>query len=151
MIAQIMQTLLPGCSSLLWRSRLFSLVSSFNKNSLRSNIKRRYSREQANDPSYGDLLNQKLAECKTRNILIYSCKSDGALRVNVIGIIGGFLLIGASYNTWYIFDSVKFKNRRIDDETGFFRKALNIIGTDKFKIALCGCTFLIGFRLFFQF
>ncbi|CAF0880083.1 unnamed protein product, partial [Brachionus calyciflorus] len=94
-----------------------------------------------------NILQKKLTENKSKNILVYSCNSGGSIRVNILGVIGSVILLGASYNTWYIFSSFRFKNRKIDSESGFLSGILNIIGSEYFKIALCSTTALIGISI----
>lgn len=89
-------------------------------------------------------LNQKLTENRLKNILVYSCEKENGLAINIMGLFAGVLLMGASWSTWHLFSSVRFKKRNIENESGFFKTVLKIIGSEYFKMALCGVICLVG-------
>lgn len=107
----------------------------------RFQAKRSYVNQETNTV---EILQKKLAENKLKNLLIYTCDSSGSVRTNIIGVIGSVILLGASYNSWYLFSSFRFKNRKIEENSGFLGSILKIIGSDYFKIMLCSTTAIIG-------
>lgn len=118
---------------------------SFFKQKNNQNSQRFYSKTEASESENTiNYLNKKQAENKLKNILVYSCYSSGSIRVNFLGLLGGFILLGASYNTWYLFSSVKFRSRKLENESGFFAAVLKLIGSEFFKLALCSSVAFIG-------
>lgn len=107
----------------------------------RFHAKRSYSNQETTTV---EILQKKLAENKSKNLLIYTCSSSGSIRTNMLGFIGSVILLGASYNSWYLFSSFRFKNRKIEENSGFLGTILKIIGSDYFKIMLCSTTAIIG-------
>lgn len=91
-----------------------------------------------------DILSKKLAENKLNNILVYSCKASGSVALNSVGVFVCFLLIGASYNTFMLFDSIRFRSRKVDDDESFMGKALKLISSDRFKYSLCTVMVVLG-------
>lgn len=134
--------------SLLFRSvkgiRNFNFRALFIKDivpNAKLQIKRAFTNQES---STVEILQKKLAENKTKNLLIYSCHSGGSIRTNVLGVIGSIILLGASYNSWYLFSSIRFKNRKVEESSGFLGAVLKIIGSEYFKIVLCSTTAIIG-------
>jgi hypothetical protein len=95
-----------------------------------------------------DILKAKLLENKTKNLLVFSSKSSGSIVLNLAGVFVSFMLLGISYNTFLIFDSVKFKNRKIEDDGSFTNGIFKIIGSEKFKYSLCSIVGLLGIGCF---
>lgn len=98
----------------------------------------------AHDAQIISELNQKLAENKLKNIMVYSSDKEGSLPVNVMGCVAGLLLFAASWSTWHLFSSTRFRSRKLDNETGLFKAILSAIGSEYFKIGLCGSIFVVG-------
>jgi hypothetical protein len=91
-----------------------------------------------------DLLNKKLIENKLNNILIYSCKKSTSV-LNPAGILFCGLFIGLSYNSYFIFDSLRLKTKVINDEDeSFSSSAIRIISTEYFKYTVCGAVAMLG-------
>lgn len=115
--------------------------------STRSQI-RQYEQQPNMMPSTNDALvkelNQKLAENKLKNILIYSSPKDSSIGINLVGLLGGLLLFAASWSTWHLFSSIRFTSRNIESETGFFKSVLKTIGSEYFKVALCSVIVIVG-------
>ncbi len=107
--------------------------------------RRLYSEEQVNENL--EYLNNILKENKTRNILIYTCESTGSTRVNLLGIVAGFFLIGASYNTWFIFGSERYRGRNLDNEGGVYGSILRTLHSEYFRISICAVTSILGINL----
>ncbi len=94
-------------------------------------------------------LKNLLTENKTRNFLVYSCKSSGSAAVNLIGILGSCFLLVVSYNSWFIFGSTKFQETSSRREgSGWFTTILRTIGSEYFKYAACGVTALVAVVIF---
>jgi hypothetical protein len=110
----------------------------------RTPTKRSYSTTIADNKKFVKELAERLAENKVKNILVYSCKSDGGARVNLLGVIGGFFLLGSAYNSWFVFTSDRFKSRNIDNISGFYGGILRIQASDYFRIALVSIISCIG-------
>lgn len=97
-------------------------------------------------------LSQKLAENKLKNILVYSVsKESGGIAINMMGIVAGVLLFAASWSTWHLFSSVRFRNRNLDNESGIFKAVLNAIGSEYFKIGLCSSIVIVGKSSIFKY
>jgi hypothetical protein len=94
-----------------------------------------------------NLLKNKLQENKHNDILVYSHKTGGSLTMNLIGLIGGLVLIAVSYNSWYIFASPRTKERKEINQSGIVGFFSYLISSDNFKIITCSLTALLG--LFF--
>jgi len=91
-----------------------------------------------------DLLNKKLIENKLNNILVYSCKKSTSV-LNPAGILFCGLFIGLSYNSYFIFDSLRLKTKVInDDDESFSSSAIRIISTEYFKYTVCGAVAMLG-------
>lgn len=89
-------------------------------------------------------LNQKLAENKIKNILIYTNPKGGSLPVNLIGCIGGIMLMATSWSSWLLLSSARFRRRNIENENWFMKSVLQMIGSEFFKISLCSIIVLVG-------
>lgn len=61
-------------------------------------------------------LKKRLAENKDKNILVYSCLTKSGIMLNVTGVLAAIFLVGTAYNSFLIFDSVKFKSQKFDND-----------------------------------
>lgn len=61
-------------------------------------------------------LKKRLAENKEKNILVYSCLTKSGIMLNVTGVLAAIFLVGTAYNSFLIFDSVKFKSQKFDND-----------------------------------
>jgi hypothetical protein len=61
-------------------------------------------------------LKQRLTENKEKNILVYSCLTKSGIMLNVTGVLASIFLVGTAYNSFLIFDSVKFKSQKFDND-----------------------------------
>ena len=61
-------------------------------------------------------LKQRLTENKDKNILVYSCLTKSGIMLNVTGVLAAIFLVGTAYNSFLIFDSVKFKSQKFDND-----------------------------------
>lgn len=104
---------------------------------------KRFSTE-APQESIANILNKKLAENKTANILVYTCKPTGSVLLNSVGVFVCFLLLGAGYNTFLLFDSVRFKSRKLEDDDSFMSKAIRMVASERFKYSLCIVISILG-------
>lgn len=105
---------------------------------------RQYEQQNISNDALIKELNQKLAENKLKNILVYSSPKDSSIAINLVGLLGGLMLFAASWSTWHLFSSIRFTTRNIENETGFFKSVLNTIGSEYFKIALCSVIVIVG-------
>ena len=88
--------------------------SLFRVNQLKQQTCRFYSAETENNVV--NTLKKRIAENKQKNMLVYSIDAKSSLFMNVTGIVAAVFLLGTSYNSFLIFDSVKFKSQKIDDD-----------------------------------
>ena len=113
---------------------------------IKSNARR--SSTLAEEENVSEVLKSKLADNQTQNILIYSCKSTGSLRVNIMGLVGSLMMLAAGYNSWYIFASFEGRKRNRALESSFLNSVLDMIQSPSFKIAICSAIIVVGFGIF---
>ena len=121
------------------------LTQGNNKNGSLRDLIKRFNSSTSENPI--KLLNDRLADNKSKNILIYSLNKSGSTAVNTFGVVGCVLLLFASYNSFLLFSSVRFKNRKIEDDGGFSSRVFRAIGSERFKYSLCGVVAFIGIYL----
>ena len=90
------------------------------------------------------LLKNKIQENKSNDILVYTHKTGGSLTMNLIGLIGGLVLVAVSYNSWFIFASPRIKQRKEINQAGIIGFFSYLISSDTFKIIVCSLTSLLG-------
>ena len=113
---------------------------------------RRTQHSQANNSSeaeapirnLADQINARLADNQTQNILVYSCKSSGSLRINLMGVGGSVMLLFAAYNSWYLFSAFEGRKRNQSLEGNFMNFVLDTIQSSAFKYTLCGTIAVVG-------
>jgi hypothetical protein len=130
---------------------LYSLNKRFNSTAIQL-LSKRYSSSSlpSSDQSVANILNKKLAENKSVNILIYSVKPTGSLILNSVGIFVCLLLAGVAYNTFLLFDSDRFKSRKIEDDGSFMNHIMSLMASERFKYSMCSIIFALG-KLFLIF
>ena len=114
-----------------------------NKNVMRQNNKRTNTNDTKSNEKM-EHLNRLLSENKTKNIKVYSCASTGSITVNLMGMVGSFVILAFSYQAWLMFRSENFTNRDISRETGFYGAALKVIGSYYFQIGTCVTLAILG-------
>ncbi len=71
----------------------------------------------AAEQSAVNVLKQRLAANKQANLLVYECQANkSSVGLNLTGVVAAIFLVGTSYNSFLIFDSVKFKSQKFEDD-----------------------------------
>jgi hypothetical protein len=102
-----------------------------------SKATRRTSSTESSEELKLEKLNKLIKESATRNIKVYSCSSDGSIKVTLGGMLGSFILLFSSYNMWMIYGYDESTPNKLKNETGFFRASLETIYSKWFAVASC--------------
>ena len=120
-----------------------------NKSNVFNSLNKRFqsavsSSSASSEESVANKLNKKLIENQSANLLVYSVKPSGSLLLNSVGIFVCVLLWGVGYNTFLLFDSVRFKSRKLEEDGIFMNKIIQMIASERFKYSLCSVCGLLG-------
>jgi len=64
-----------------------------------------------------ELLKSRLTANKQANLLVYECVANkSSIGLNLTGVVASIFLLGTSYNSFLIFDSVKFKSQKFEND-----------------------------------